>query len=175
MTTLACPSTNLDFLNPTRFSLSILRLPKVSFFIQTTELPGLAINPLESPNPLTNIMIPDDKMSFETLNCTFKVDVNMDNWFEVYQWMQGLGFPEQYEQYRRENNKYAYTNMSDLAKNYSEAKLFVHGPGGNVVRTFNFADCLPIQLGGISFDATATDVDFATASLTLSYTYYSVD
>lgn len=176
MPNLACPSTELDFLQPSRFKLSIDRLPDVSFFVQSAEIPGVQLNSLESPNPLSNIQIPDSKLQFSPLNLTFIVDNKLNNWLEVFYWMQGLGFPEDWEQYRTEsrNQRFADERMSDLARNCSNATLLLMGLDGSPTQTITFVDCFPTSLGGIPLDSTSTDVQYSTASLTLAYSYFKI-
>lgn len=175
MTNLKCPSNNLNYLNQTKFQVGINRLPNISFFCQTIALPGVTRGGLAVPTPLTDIMVPDDKLNFEPLNLTFIVDSDLSNWLEVFRWMQGLGFPESYEQYRTENARYPLDIKGDLPKNYSEAKLVLYDAHGCTARTINFIDCFPTALGGVSLDSTVTDITYPTASLTLEYTYFTVE
>ena len=176
MPNLTCPSTDLNFLSPNGFILQIERLPKVAFFTQSVSLPSLTLPALDIATPLSIIEVPSDKMQFAPLELSFAVDEKMDNWMEVFKWMQGLGFPENYPQYTTENATRAFISnqAAELPRNYSEAKLFVLGSNNIPVRTFNFVDCFPTSLSGIQFGSTNTDVQYATSSLTLEYTYFTV-
>jgi hypothetical protein len=176
MPNLTCPSTDLNFLSPNGFVLQIERLPKVSFFTQQVALPGLTLPALDIATPLSIVEIPSDKMQFAPLELTFAVDEKMENWLEVFNWMKGLGFPEEYPQYTNENNRRAFISdqSAELPRNYSDAKLFVLGSNNTTVRTFSFVDCFPISIGGIQFGTTNTDVQYATSSITLEYTYFTV-
>lgn len=174
MATLTCPSVDLNFLSPNGFMLNIDRTPKVSFYTQEVNLPGMSIPALETPTTLASISIPSDKINFDPLVFTFIVDEQMDNWYELYKWMRGLGHPENYEQYTIENNR-GQKGMSELARNYSDATLQVLGSNNMPVRTFRFVDCYPINISGITFNSTNTDVTYATASVTLEYSYFKLD
>jgi hypothetical protein len=175
MANLSCPSQDLNFLSPNGFKLTIERLPLVSFFTQQVSLPGVQLPPLEQPTPLSMVEIPSDKIQFEQLQITFAVDEKMDNWVEVFNWMQGLTFPENYGQYVAEQNRRGPPSSSELMKNYSDAVLVVLNSHNNTTRTFRFVDCFPISLGGIQFGSTNTDVQYATAALTLEYTYFIIE
>ncbi len=176
MANLQCPSIDTNFLIPNGFMFTIERLPKVSFFTQSIALPSLSLPALEQPTPLSIIEVPSDKLLFSSLEVPFIVDEKMDNWMEVFKWMQGLGFPEEYPQYTTENQtRNGMGGMSELARNYSEAKLIILGSNNQPVRTFNFVDCFPTSLSGINFSSTNTDVQYATASVTLEYSYFYVD
>jgi hypothetical protein len=173
MSNLSCPSTDLNFLSPNGFMLVVDRMPKVTFFTQEVSLPGISLQPLEQATPLVNVPIPGDKLQFEPLVLNFIVDKNMDNWYESFKWMQGLGHPENHEQYTIENDR-GYPEMSELQRNYSDAVLMVLGPNNVPVRTFRFVDCFPISLNGISFVTTNTDVPYVTSSITLQYSYFKL-
>lgn len=172
MANLTCPSVDLNFLSPNGFMLTIERMPKVSFFAQTVTLPDISIPGLAIETPFTSLEIPSDRPLFGDFNITFAIDEKMSNWLEVFQWIQGLGFPKEYQQYITENNKAKIPSIDELSKNYSDAKLMILGSNNQVVKTFNFVDCFPSSLGGITFGTTNTDVQYATASLTLEYTLY---
>jgi hypothetical protein len=176
MANLSCPSQDLNFLSPNGFQLSIERLPRVSFFTQQVSLPGVTLQALEQQTPLVRIEIPSDQLQFEQLQLQFAVDEKMDNWIEVFNWMQGLTFPQDYDQYRAEQSKRSFLSKesADLPKNYSDAALIVLNSHNNASRVFKFIDCFPTQLGGIQFSSTNTDVQYATASLTLEYTYFTI-
>jgi hypothetical protein len=169
MNRLSCPSVDTNFLNSNDFSLSIERLPGVSFFSSEVELPGVTLNSLDEPTPLSDIKIPGDRLSFDTLSVTFYVDANMANYIEAFKWMQGLGFPRNHEQYTRENNTRP-SYLSELEKNYSDASLMVINAG----KTFKFIDCFPTRLSGIRFETQAQDVTYAVATLDLDYSYFII-
>ena len=176
MPTITCPSIDLNFLSPNGFILNINRLPGVNFFAQDVELPTVTLQGLDQATPLTAIAIPSDRMEFSPLMIKFAVDEKMHNWREVFDWIQGLGFPEMYEQYPRENQKRGLSNeFSDLAKNYSDAKLTILGSNNQTTRVFTFIDCFPTSLSGITFSTTNSDVQYATATLTMAYTLFYPD
>jgi hypothetical protein len=175
MANLSCPSTDLNFLSPNGFLLNVERLPKVNFFCQQVGLPGVSLSSLEEPTPLSTIKLPSERLEFEPLVLSFAVDGQMSNWLEVFGWMRGLGFPENNEQYSTENLLRGYDTSSDLAKNYSDARLVILGANNTPIRAFNFIDCFPISLSGIQFDSQNNDVPYVTASLTLEYSYYKLD
>ena len=175
MATLSCPSSDLNFLSPNGFILSIERLPKVTFFCQQVNLPSISLAGLETPTPLSVIKIPSERLEFSDLQLQFAIDGQMNNWVEVYNCMKGLGFPETSTQYTTENMLRGFSESSELANNYSDARLIVLGPNNTPVRTFSFVDCYPTQLGGVEFSSTNTDVPYATASLTLEYSYFKLD
>jgi len=175
MSKLTCPSVDMNFLSPNGFVLKIERLPLVSFFSQSVQLPSITLANLDQPTPLVRIKIPGDQLDFQQLQVPFAVDENMNNYLEVYKWMMGLGFPEDRRQYREENNSRGNNDMSELARNYSDASLFVLNSHNNVIKTFTFVDCFPVSLEGIGFDSKNMDVPYVSSSISLEYSYFTVE
>lgn len=174
MANLACPSTDTNFLSPNGFQLTIERLPKVAFFCNSVTLPGVSLPPLSTATPLSTVEIPSDKMIFEPLTLTFIVDEKMHNWVEVFNWIRGLGFPQAYDEYIRENDR-GVIGLSELSRNYSDAELAILGSNNIPVRRFMFRDCFPTALSGVRMSSDTTDVQYVTADLTLEYSYYTID
>ena len=168
--------TNTNFLSPNGYSLSINRLPHVSFFSQMVNIPGITLDRLDQPTSLVKIAIPGDHISFQPLQMQFVVDENMNNYFEVFKWIRGLGHPESHAQYALENKNDNNSFASELQNNYSDAVLIVLGSNNVPVRTFTFVDCFPSSLDiSENFSSMNTDVQYVTASLTLEYSYFTVE
>jgi len=149
-------------------------MPNISFFAQEVQMPGISLPRLDQATTLSTIAIPSDKLSFEQLEVTFIVDEQMNNWYEVFKWMQGLGHPEDHNQYTLENNR-GFANESDLSRNFSDATLSILGSNNQPVRTFRFVDCFPSGLSGFTCSTTNSDVQYVTARVTLEYTYFKLD
>jgi len=109
------------------------------------------------------------------LTVPFIVDENMNNYMEAFNWIRGLAFPENYGQYKKEITNREFVNSSELSKNYSDAKLLIMNSHNNVIRTISFVDCFPVSLQGIQFDTKATDVTYASSSITFDYSYFSME
>lgn len=175
MANLVCPSVDMNFLSPNGFVLSIERLPQVSFFSQTVELPTLSLGSLDIGTPLSRVQIPSDQLEFSPLNIDFAVDEQMQNWQEIFRWLRGLGFPENYNQYTQENNSRGYEKSGELPRNYSDATMFILGSNNVPIKSFTFVDCFPTSLGGIRFSSTNDGVNYISSTLTLNYSYFKVD
>ena len=52
-------------------------------------------------NPFRDIPVPGDKFVFDTLEITFMVDENLENYREMHGWLTGIGFPRDREQYTK--------------------------------------------------------------------------
>lgn len=170
-----CPSMELNFLSPNGFLFSVERLPTVSFFSQSISLPNLSLADIGQQTPLSRIAIPSDQLEFGPLVVPFIVDEQMKNYLEVFAWLRGLGFPEDYQQYTVEQMTRAHMSNEDLPRNYSDATLTILSSNFMPVKTFRFVDCFPTSLDGISFSSANTDVQYATSSVTFNYSYFKID
>ena len=75
MSALDSTPSNRNFLSPLNFKFILKRAPHVNFFLQKVNLPQVTINRTpEYSNPLINIPLAGEFVTFSPLNITFKVD-----------------------------------------------------------------------------------------------------
>ena len=177
----------LDYLSPTQFRFGIHQLPKVEFFVQTCNLPGLTMNNTEIPNPFKNIPVMGEKIEYEDLNLTFLVDEYLENYLQLHQWLTAIGFPEKREQFRTHRDVTSNTPASggtpsvdtinsavaDKAM-YSDAYLMILSNKNNPIVEIDFKNEFPTSIGGLSFDGGATDVEYLTCDVTFKYQIYEI-
>ena len=177
----------LDYLSPTQFRFGIHQLPKVEFFVQTCNLPGLTMNNTEIPNPFKNIPVMGEKIEYEDLNLTFLVDEYLENYLQLHQWLTAIGFPEKREQFRTHRDVTSNTPASggtpsvetinsavaDKAM-YSDAYLMILSNKNNPIVEIDFKNVFPTSIGGLSFDGGATDVEYLTCDVTFKYQIYEI-
>tara|TARA_A100001234_G_scaffold202034_1_gene195181 strand:+ start:47 stop:673 length:627 start_codon:yes stop_codon:yes gene_type:complete len=182
--------TKFDYAEPTKFKFTIIKLPKVEFFVTTANLPGISLGVAEQITPLKDIPLPGDRLQYDTLNIQFLVDENLENYREIHGWLTGVGFPKNYEQFQ--NVQGAATDRFPTTENvgtskelgavkksiqdegglYSDATLFVLTSKNNSNLEVRFRDLYPISLSGLDFNQQATDVNYLTASVTFEYKIY---
>ena len=93
---------NQNFLSPLGFRFIIDKLPIVNYFCQSASLPSVSLQETEIPNPLVRIPLAN-KANICSLDIRFRVDEDMKNYLEIYNWMTGLGTPEDIKQYKALN------------------------------------------------------------------------
>ena len=91
---------NKSFLSPIGFQFSVKRLPHVNYFCTNASIPNVSLTALEVETPFIKIPVPGDKLSFGAFNIRFRVDEDMRNFQEIFDWMVALGYPDRYEQRR---------------------------------------------------------------------------
>ena len=182
--------TKLDYASPTQFKFGIIKLPKVEYFCTAANIPGITLGTANQPTPLKDIPIPGDKLDYDTLNISFLVDENLENYREIHGWMTGLGFPKDTSQFRAlqgaSADRYPTTTGTGINRElgkvskavqddgglYSDATLFVLTSKNNANIEIRFRDIYPISLSGLDYNQQAADVDYLTASVTFQYKIY---
>ena len=80
---------NRNFLAPTGFRLVLNRSPKVAFFSNAANLPGIILGEATQPTYLKDIPTPGDKIVFDDFNIRFLVDEDLKNYMELQNWIRG--------------------------------------------------------------------------------------
>ena len=167
---------NRNFLAPTGFQFNLKRSPKVAFFCNEANIPDLNLGVAIQANYLRDIPTPGDKIEFGDLSLRFLVDEDLSNYMEIQNWIRGLGYPEEVQEFRdlaaEGIIKGAYAK--DRQNIYSDGTLQILS--NNLVPKFqvNFKDLFPTSLTTLTFDATDTDIQYFTANVEFKYTMYNV-
>lgn len=170
---LSCPiPDNINPLSPNGFLFSIQKLPKLNFFCQQVNLPGITLGSPEFGNPFQSAPIPGESLTYDQLTVQFLVDANMENYISIYNWIVALGFPNNYDQYLNFINSDERGITSELAKNYSDATLTILGNNNTAIRTVEFIDLFPVAIDSLMFQSTNNDVQYLVGNATFRYHYY---
>ena len=179
-----------DYASPIQFRFKMTKLPTVEFFVQTANIPGITLGDTTMPTPLKEISMPGDKLTYQTLEVSFLVDENLNNYKEIHDWMTGIGFPEDHKQFAdvlaTGSDRFSRSTASTAAVGsgkpaplseggiYSDATLIVLN-NKNIAKTeIRFQNVYPTSLGSLSYDIKASDVDYLTVNATFNYMYYDI-
>ena len=180
----------MDYASPIQFRFKVAKLPEVEFFIQTANVPSMTLGEATMATPLKDIPIPGDKVNFGSLDISFLVDENLNNYKELHDWMLGLGFPNKHQQFADLQatgadrfpgaTKGAIVPGVDtpvpLAEGpiYSDATLTILN-SKNIAKTeIRFQNVFPTSIGSLSYDVQAADVDYLKAQASFSYINYDI-
>ena len=155
-----------NYFSPLEFQVNVKRMPNVEFFIQRATIPGVQNNPVEVPTPFNRMFSTADKLTYAPLELSFIVDENLRNYIEVFNWIKGTTFPEQYTQYRNQS----------LSENGIESDIIITALNSNKnpAISVTFTSCIPVALSELVLDTTAPDIMYPTATLSLAYTYFDI-
>lgn len=150
---------NPSFLSPIGFVFKIARLPTVNFFVQSVSIPSITTTFVEVKNPFNKITRPSNLL-YEDFEITFKVDEDFKNYLELHDWMVGIGFPDEFQQYAAiAENPTGYGELSD-----STLTILTSAKNPNIEVLYK--DTFPTSLSEIKFDASMEDIDYLTATAT---------
>lgn len=178
---------NRNFMSPLRFDFSIDRLPKVNFFVQSANIPGISV-PSTSNNqgtPFNNIQWQGDRIAWSDLVVDFKVDEEGANWYDIFKWMNGMSGPEGVEGYSNlkkgiDKDLAGHTRkllapVGKMGHIFGNGLLLVRNSNNNVILTIKFQDVWPTSLSELKFDTRDENVNEITCTATFKYDLYRVE
>jgi hypothetical protein len=162
---------NLNFLSPLNFKFVLKRAPHVNFFLQKVNLPQITINPTPTyPNPLINVPLAGEHITFSPLSITFKVDEDLQNYLEIFNWIKALG------DYGRDGDygKLQNANPGSDSGLYSDISLMILSSTKMPNFEITFMDAFPTTLTAMTFNTTDPDVQYIEAQVEFRYTLYEI-
>ncbi|MEN6554622.1 MAG: hypothetical protein ABFC34_17250 [Methanobacterium sp.] len=166
---------NKSFLSPTGFKFSLAKKPKIDFFCDSANIPGISLGVAMQPTYLKNIPVPGDVLSFDDLVISFNIDEDMENYLEIHNWLYQFGFPRDAGQYQQlldedENSEGKQTAISGM----SDGTLIVYSSNYRPNIQVNFKDLFPVSLTPVKFESKVNDVQYLTADAVFKYTIYEI-
>ena len=178
-----------DYATPTQWRLAFNRTPKTTWFCTTANIPGITLGEAQYPTPMADVIISGDKLTFETLNITFLVDEELQNYRELWEWLVGIGSPVNHSQWStvltkgdsairqfgtddtdpRTKSTYEESNL------YSDATLIVYNSKNIPKVNVQFKNMFPTSLSSLEYTQEASDVEYFKASATFRYLYYEFE
>lgn len=165
--------TNTEFLSPLGFNFGIKKLPNTNYFVQAVNVPSVQGTDTQFPNPFVNLPTIGDRLNYSEFQLSFKVDEDMTNYIELYDWLLQLHFPEDFAQAKNIYDK--QNNVDFLADGpYSDATLTILNSAMNPNVEVIFEDAYPIALSDLQFSTTAGSVDYIECQATFRYKLFRI-
>lgn len=167
--------TNRNFLSPLRFQFAVERLKNTNYFVDAVNIPGLTLGMSDVSTPLNKYPLAGTEISWDDLTVNFKVDENLQNWIEIYNWMIGLGEAKNTENYRllrRRPVNDISTGVRGINVVASDATLLILDCNNQKSVHIRFIDCIPSSLTGIQLSSTIGELSYATSAVTFKYTSF---
>lgn len=179
MTALTRNPSNTDLLQSTKFRVTFERLPGVTFFCQSANLPGVSLTEILRPTPFIDLYHAGEKMLYDTFNITFLVDEDLRTWTEIHDWIRGITFPTEFEEYVRLARQTPGASLRAATNNriatYCDATLTIHTNKNNPNFRVKLVDVFPTSLSSIVFNTGDTAENIITADATFRFSYYDYE
>jgi len=163
--------TNKNFLSPTGYKFSIVRAPNVSYNVQRINLPGISLGSAELATPFLTIHLPGTGITYDTVAVEFKVDEDMANYLEIFDWMLGLSVAKTFGGHRTTPRNSIDTGNNILTSDLN-LTIMNSASRGNV--SVDFYDAYPINLSDMNFDSSDTDINYINATVTFRYLQHTI-
>jgi len=161
-----------NFLSPLGYRFSIKKMPTVNFFIQSVALPSVTVGELPLPTAFsTKLQFPGDLVTFGDLVCTFRVDEDMANYLEIFNWIKSITRIDGFD--AADGQATAWGKEIDAPmgeeKVFSDATLHILNSAMNPNKEIQFTDCYPTSLTDVPFNTTLSDVDYVECTATFKF------
>ena len=158
--------TNINQLNIVNFEIAFSRLPNIEYFCQRVNIPAVTLGETFQPTPFMNTPVEGDTLTYETINLSFILDEDLQNYIEMYNWMTALGFPREYGQFSALQEA---STISESASKYSDMSILLHTNKANPNYQIKFTDVFPTSLSAVQFDTTASALDPIVVDATFAF------
>ncbi len=159
----------INYMYPINFIGNVKRLPNTTFHLQRSNIPALSSSPITVPTGLNPIRATYDSLNYHELNWSFIVDEKLDNYMEIFDWMHGIAFPQDNDQF------IGLSKDASDATLKSDIDLTILNSSKNPIASVTFYDTFPSFLGDLNFDTSANASTPLIAEVTFNYNYYSIE
>jgi|TARA_B110000858_G_scaffold198528_1_gene266266 hypothetical protein len=160
---------NKNMLSPVGFNFQIKKTPDMNFFIQSVTLPGVTLGSFEIPNPLKSVPMYGDHITYGELEVVFKINEDMTNYLEIFNWITALGFPDDFKQFKSIKSK----TISSGDGIFSDATLSILSSAMNPTTQIFIQDLFPISLSPVTVDTRDTSIDHVEATASFRFQNYT--
>jgi hypothetical protein len=142
-------TTNKNFLSPIGFRLTIdvTKYANVEYFITNISTPDVSIGEIQTTYRNSKGYLPGTNIQFGSLEVSFKVDEDMKNYQELFNWIEG--------------------NRSSNTKN--DIILHIANSSNNISNKIRYTSAFPTNLSSLSFDLQASNVEYLSASASFRF------
>ena len=162
------PSNNPLLVNYFQFILD--RVPNMTYFCQSVNLPGIGFGVANQPTILGHpVKIPTGAFRFEDLELSFKVDESMSNWLELHTWIRTTG------NYKDAATTLPYHETRFTLGKTSDATLLITNSAYKPKLKVHFKNVFPQYVSGINFLVNAATSTEAIATAKFAHTGYDIE
>lgn len=165
---MATLTTNVNYLQPTGFSVTINRenYPNLEYFAQSVQHPSIDVSAVEMPFRRVNAPIVGDKMQFGQVSFNFLIDEEMNTYNEIYDWM------KRFVESPQVTSTDAFRDTSIPTE--SDITVSILSSHNNVVKQIKYYSAFPVSIGDIEFTTQSGDVAPMTFNAAFRFVYFEI-
>ena len=143
----------------------------MEFWCQKFPIPGVELGVVDVPTPFITLQVPGEHMKFDDLEIVFKINDNLDNYLELFNWITGLGNPNSFDEFKTLSANPIASGLGitcDITVLITDAKR-------NMNLEIVFVDAFITALSGITFDTTLEDITYINAAARFNYRRFYIN
>lgn len=142
--------------NNTNYKLEIAGYPNLTYFVTSTQLPQMSMQPVQTDFRGNQCIVPGDKIEYDSLTVEFLVNEDWANYIELYKWIK--------DQRWKNNPK----------DHFSDLTLWVLNNNKLPITKIVYYDAFPTSVSELDFDSSTTEPVNLMCSVTFSYQSFSL-
>lgn len=162
---------NLNYFSNHNFRFLVKKLPMVNFFCQSVVIPSISGGEIKHGTPFATINTIGDRVQWSPLNVTFKVDEDLRNYIEIYDWLMAINYPDEFAQYKDIAEIPLYTGEGLFSDGTAMVQTNIKNFNKNIV----FRRMFPIALSELVLTSKNTTVEYLSATVTFSYIAFYIE
>jgi hypothetical protein len=164
---------NINLVAPYNFIFKIQRLPHVNYFVQSINIPSVSAGQVDLPTPFIRIPMAGDHLLYGLLTVTFRIDEDFQNYKEIYDWMKGIAFPDNFQEHADYQAAHNNVPSNPHAAFYSDGTLTALSNKKNPNIEVTFKNMWPSFLSDVNFNTQETT--FNPLEATVSFAFQTFD
>lgn len=170
---ISCPDPAVtNPLQSTGFVLTITKFPELSFWCKTVTIPTNTANEAVQETRFAPIYRPGTRPEFSTLNITFTIDANMDNYCALVDWLTMISTAESNDDIINWTQRYPQCNVgkdADYPDLVSDGTIIVYGAQQMPVRAITLRNLFPTSVDGFEISEENTETTYITATASFRF------
>ena len=165
-----------NYFRPNAFRMAIQELPEVSFTCQSVNLPWLSANNPTQATPFIDIPRLADKLTHDDLRVSFIVKEDLSNYIELYNWLVGITFPNDYNEFGlfvdSRTSRLFTRDKEGVA--YSDITVSLYDSDNINTYDLIYKGCIPKFLQPTPLDIKSQGVEYVTCDASFDYSMFSI-
>lgn len=170
---------NKSILQKSNFRLLIDKIPTVEYYVQSCNIPGMTFSEaIQAAGVGLDAYFPGDKVIFAPLDVSFLVDEDLENFKEIYDWINAItpiSDPTDYKNYTdiRQSPLGELSSIESNLNQYSDITLVVNTNKNLPNRFLRFHDCFPLSVSSIELQSGAQN-ESVICQVSFRFSYYEI-